>query len=87
MPPPRRSARQARLQELLKSGRVAAGLTQEDVARLLKRPQSFVSNYESGERRLNVVELIDVCEAIKADPLHIMTELIKVGRRERRPQR
>lgn len=84
MPPSRRSPRQARLQLLLKSGRLAAGLKQEDVARRLKRPQSFVSNYEAGERHLNVIELIDVCEAIKVDPRTVMEELIKVGDRGRR---
>ena len=77
MPRLRRSPRQARLQELLKSGRMAAGLKQEEVARRLKRPQSFVSNYEGGERRLNVIELIDVCDAIGVDPRQVINELIK----------
>jgi transcriptional regulator with XRE-family HTH domain len=43
MPRSSRSPRQARLQELLVSRRVAAGLSQEEVARRLRRPQSFVS--------------------------------------------
>lgn len=77
MPRLRRSPRQARLQELLKSGRMAAGLKQEEVARRLKRPQSFVSNYAGGERRLNVIELIDVCDAIGVDPRQVINELIK----------
>jgi len=77
MPRLRRSPRQARLQELLKSGRIAAGPKQEEVARRLKRPQSFVSNYEGGERRLNAIELIDVCDAIEVDPQKIINELIK----------
>ena len=87
MPPSRRSPRQARLQELLKSGRLAVGLKQEEVARRLKRPQSFVSNYEAGERRLNAIELIDVCEAIKVDPRAIVEELMKVGDRGRRTRK
>lgn len=41
----------------LREARKQAGLTQEDVARLLNRPQSFVSKFETGERRLDVVEL------------------------------
>jgi transcriptional regulator with XRE-family HTH domain len=41
----------------LKQARVEAGLTQSDVARHLRRPQSFVSKAESGERRLDLVEV------------------------------
>ncbi len=77
MPRSRQSPRQARLQELLRSGRMAAGLKQEDVARLLKRPQSFVSNYEAGERGLNVIEFIDVCNVIALDARQVLDELIK----------
>ena len=39
-------------------------MRQEDVAEQLDRPQSFVSKYESGERRLDILELRDVCEAL-----------------------
>jgi len=41
----------------LKQARLEAGLTQIEVAGKLKRPQSFVSKIESGERRVDVVEL------------------------------
>lgn len=41
----------------LRKARQDAKLTQNDVARLLKQPQSFVSKTESGERRLDAVEL------------------------------
>jgi len=41
----------------LRQARVDAGLTQEEVARRLGRPQSFVSKCESGERRVDVIEL------------------------------
>ena len=68
MPRSSRSPRQARLQELLIQKRAAAGLTQEEVARRLRRPQSFVSKYEGGERRLDVIELIEVAEVIGIDP-------------------
>ena len=78
MPRSRRSPRQARLQELLIQKRAAAGLTQEEVARRLRRPQSFVSKYETGERRLDVVELIEVAKAIGVDARRLIAELIKV---------
>ncbi len=78
MPRSSRSPRQARLQELLIQGRVAAGLTQEDVAFRLRRPQSFVSKYETGERRLDVVELIEVANAIEVDPKKLIADLMKL---------
>jgi len=46
----------------LKQARGEAGLTQVEVAKKLKRPQSFVSKIESGERRVDVVELSDLAK-------------------------
>ena len=79
MPRSGRSPRQARLQELLVSERAAAGLTQEEVARRLRRPQSFVSKYETGERRLDIVELLEVTEVLGVDARRIIAALIKAN--------
>ena len=49
---------------LLRQVRLEAGLRQADVAEKLGKPQSFVSNYESGERRLDLLELQVLCEAL-----------------------
>jgi transcriptional regulator with XRE-family HTH domain len=49
--------------EFLKETRVAKNLTQADVATSLGLPQSYVSKYESGERRLDFVETVLLCEA------------------------
>lgn len=43
--------------ERLRNARQEAGLTQVQVAKKLKRPQSYVSNVESGQQRVDVVEL------------------------------
>lgn len=43
--------------ERLKTARLEAGLTQVQVAKKLKRPQSHVSNVESGQQRVDVIEL------------------------------
>ena len=59
------SAGQEKLQNLLKSTRESAGLTQTALAKKLKRPQSFVSKYECGERRLDLIELREICAALK----------------------
>jgi|SRR5579863_1255191 transcriptional regulator with XRE-family HTH domain len=64
---PLRSAdrrRQELLLSLLRAVREERGLHQTDVADALDRPQSFVSKYESGARRLDLLELKNVCDAI-----------------------
>jgi transcriptional regulator with XRE-family HTH domain len=48
----------------LRRVRLDAGMRQIDVAKKLGKPQSFVSNYESGERRLDLLELQAVCEVV-----------------------
>ena len=58
------SANQKKLQRLLRGLREAKELRQEDVAEALEVPQSFVSKIESGERRLDILELREVCEVL-----------------------
>jgi len=72
-----RTPRHRRLQVLLLQRRKAAGLTQDQVADRLGRPQSFVAKYEGGERRLDVVEFLDVAEALGADPCEVLAELCR----------
>jgi transcriptional regulator with XRE-family HTH domain len=55
---------QEALQRVLRQSRLAAGLRQEDLAAVLEEPQSFVSKYECGERRLDLIELRHVCIAL-----------------------
>ncbi len=50
------------------AARKAAGLTQQQVADRLDKPQSFVAKYEGGERRLDVVEFATIAKVLKADP-------------------
>jgi transcriptional regulator with XRE-family HTH domain len=55
------SANQQVLLLLLREIRQKAGLRQVDLAAKLRRHQSFVSKYESGERRLDILELRHIC--------------------------
>jgi transcriptional regulator with XRE-family HTH domain len=50
--------------DLLKESRIAKNLTQAALASKLGLPQSYVSKYESGERRLDFVETVQVCESL-----------------------
>jgi len=50
---------------LLKQLRTNSQLTQAGLASKLKQPQSFVSKYESGERRLDILELRSICAVLE----------------------
>jgi transcriptional regulator with XRE-family HTH domain len=59
-----RSKRHKRLIELVVAERKKAGIRQVQLAKKLKRSQTWIARLESGERRLDVVELLDLAEAI-----------------------
>ena len=71
-----RSPRQIVLRTQLRNLRKRQGLTQAEVARRLRKQQSFVSKYESGERRLSVIEFIDVVRALGAEPAAVLRNFI-----------
>lgn len=75
-----RSARHRRLADLLVARREAAGLKQAEVAARLGRHQPHVSNIESGQRRVDVVELIDLSEALGFDLHALIDELVRTPR-------
>jgi transcriptional regulator with XRE-family HTH domain len=49
---------------LLREVRVEAGLTQTELAARIKRDQTYISKYESGQRRLEMLEVREICQAI-----------------------
>jgi len=76
MPKTLRSPRQVRLIELLVEQRARAGLSQGQLASRLERYQSVVSSIESGGRRVDVVELLDIAEIIGLDIHRLIDELL-----------
>lgn len=52
------------LRDLLRELRTEKGFTQVQLSEALGMPQSFVSKYETGERRLDVIELREVCQSL-----------------------
>lgn len=70
------STEQLAFRELMIAARKRAGLTQQELAKRLRRPQSFVAKYEGGERRLDVVEFVTIARAIGTDPLRVLKSLL-----------
>ena len=65
------------LLEMLYQLRISSGIRQSDLAEMLKVPQSFISKIESGERRIDLIELRDVLKSLKTNLIEFVTELEK----------
>ena len=63
--------------ECLASARQRAGITQRDLAAALGKPQSFVSAYENGQRRVDLLEFLAIVEALKVDPVVVFAEIVR----------
>ena len=74
------STGQATFCELMIKARKATGLTQQELAKRLHKPQSFVAKYEGGERRIDVVEFVTICRALEVDPIRLLKALLKSDR-------
>jgi transcriptional regulator with XRE-family HTH domain len=57
------------------AARKEAKLTQQTLAKSLKKPQSFVAKYENGERRLDVIEFLLVTRVIGVDPCDLLRKV------------
>jgi transcriptional regulator with XRE-family HTH domain len=65
---------------VLAAAREAGGITQAQLARKLNKPQSFVSSYENGQRRVDVLEFVRIVRAIGANPAKVFAEIADIGR-------
>ena len=67
----------------LQEARYAADLSQVEMARRLGQTQTFISKCERGERRLDVIDLLDFMEALGHDPntflIHLRSKIKKSG--------
>lgn len=70
--------RYRRLIDRLVAARKAAAISQVVLATRLRKPQQFVSRYELGERRLDIIEYIDVARAVGVDAMAEL-EAIRLG--------
>jgi transcriptional regulator with XRE-family HTH domain len=72
-----RSPRHEALRRFVFAERKKAKLRQVDIAKRLGRYQSYITNIETGQRRIDVGELIDLAEAIGFDPRHAIAAITK----------
>jgi transcriptional regulator with XRE-family HTH domain len=77
--------RHRHLRESLIAERKAAGLTQTVVAQRLGKPPSYVAKYEGGDRRLDVLEYLDVAAAVGFDPCGPIQSLLDDQIKRMRP--
>lgn len=73
-------AQQRALGRLLCALREQAEISQQELARRLGCSQTRVSKWETGERRVDVVEYIKICHAIDTDPIRLIRSLIRRSR-------
>ncbi len=81
----RRTAAYERFRSLLVEARRRSGLTQCQLAGRLRKPQSYISKVETGERRLDVIEFAEFAEALQIDVAAFLKKIAK-GSHDRREQ-
>ncbi|MBD1214051.1 MAG: multiprotein-bridging factor 1 family protein [Dolichospermum sp.] len=62
--------------KMLIDARKAANLTQAELSAKLERPQSYVSKYERGERRLDLIEFLQLAQVLEINPLTFIENLL-----------
>lgn len=72
-----RSRRHRALCAALVQARKAAGLSQQELASRLKTSQTVIARIETGERRVDVIEFIDLARALRTDPGTVLDELMQ----------
>ena len=71
-----RTPRYNEFRSILIDARVKKGVTQAELGNKLNKPQSYISKYESGERRLDVIEFIDIANALGVNPTDVIKLLL-----------
>jgi ribosome-binding protein aMBF1 (putative translation factor) len=72
------SARHKALAAFIVEKRMTAGLRQVDLAKRLKRYQSYVTHIETGQKEVGVVELMELADAIGFEPAEALKRLKRV---------
>jgi transcriptional regulator with XRE-family HTH domain len=71
-----KSPEYARLIAMLVAVRKKAAVPQQALAKKLGKPQSFVAKYEGGERRIDLVEFVEIVRAMGGDPVGLFRDFV-----------
>lgn len=69
--------------EALRTARRVAGITQQQVALELDKPQSFVAKFEGRERRLDMIEFLQVADSIGWNPFPLLEKTFEKMTRDK----
>jgi transcriptional regulator with XRE-family HTH domain len=72
-----RSPRHRALCAAMVAARKAAGLSQHELAVRLKTSQTVIARIEIGERRIDVIEFIDLARTLRIDPREVLAQLMR----------
>jgi transcriptional regulator with XRE-family HTH domain len=61
---------------VFEAARLRAGITQKEMAIRVRKPQSFISNLERGQRRIDVVEFVMLATHLGADPKRLFARVM-----------
>jgi transcriptional regulator with XRE-family HTH domain len=81
-----KSPEYARLIALLVAVRKKADMRQQELAKKLGKPQSFVAKYEGGERRIDLVEFVAIVRALGGDPVRQFRQFVAGERTGKSPR-
>jgi transcriptional regulator with XRE-family HTH domain len=70
--PSPRKPEYAKLIELVREARIASKLQQKEICDRLAKPKNYLNKVERGERRLDVVELFELCQAMEVDAIALL---------------
>jgi transcriptional regulator with XRE-family HTH domain len=65
-----------RVGRILASARKEKDVSQQALAIRLAKPQSFISSYENGQRRIDVLELIEICRGLQVEPQKVFESIV-----------
>lgn len=79
--------RHKRLVEILVAARKDAGVRQAELARRVGKTQTFVTRFEAGQRRIDAIELLALCEIIGIDAVKVIRDLLRIEGELWRPRK